>query len=164
MRFRLPASFRTSKTVRLHTFAFAILAIVGMVITAFFRVYSVDIFYFDKYFPIAIGHLILAAASLFGVFAVSWTIFQALARRGLHEPLGQTHFWLTFAGILLSVGCLSAFTMGLARTAVSATDAATLTMYALFLTLGVQLVLPAAVLMSFFRPKTNGSANPALPT
>jgi heme/copper-type cytochrome/quinol oxidase subunit 1 len=155
MRFRLPSSFRTSQTVRLHTFAFAILAIAGMVITAFFRVYSVDIFYFDIYFPIAIGHLVLAAASLFGVFAVSWTIFQALARRGPHEPLGQTHFWLTLAGILLSVGCMSAFTVGLARSAVSATNAATLTMYALFLTLGAQLMLPVAALMSFFRTKTN---------
>jgi heme/copper-type cytochrome/quinol oxidase subunit 1 len=160
MKFRLPPSFRNSKTVRLHSFAFALLAIAGMAITTFFRVYTVDFFYRDHYWPVAIGHLVLAAATLFGVFAVGWTIFQALSRRGLHERMGQIHFWLTLAGILLFVGCLSAFSVGMDRSAESAQGSGMLTMYAMLFTLAGQIVFPVAVVMSWFRPLLHSPNQP----
>lgn len=153
MKFRLPSSFHKSRTVRLHSFAFALLAIAGTAITTFFQMYTVDFFYLDEYFPVAVGHLILAVATLFGVFAVSWTIFQALAHRTLHERLGQIHFWLTLAGTFLSVGCLLAFTVGWGRSSAVAHNAAMIAMYAMVLTLASQVVFPLAVILSWFRPK-----------
>lgn len=154
MKFRLPSSFRQSRTIRLHSFAFALLAIAGTAITTLFRVYTLDFFYLDAYFPVAVGHLVLAAATLFGVFAVTWSIFQALARRTLHERLGQIHFWLTLAGVFLSVGCLLAFSVGWGRSPAVTQNAATIAMYAIAVTVACQVVFPVAVVLSWLRPKT----------
>lgn len=155
MKFKLPPSFRNSRTVRLHSFAFDLLAIAGLAITALFQVWTVDFFYLDRYFPVAIGHLLLAAATLFGVFAVVWTIFQALARRQPHEPLGQAHFWLTLAGILVSLGSLSAFGAGLSRSPGSAQAAGMMSTYAMGFALLVQALFPVAVIASWFRRRSN---------
>lgn len=152
MRFRLPSSFRNSKTVRLHSFAFAALAVAGLAITTFFQVSSVDVFVRDVYFVVALGHIVFAAATLFGVYAVGWTIFQALGRRSLNERLGQLHFWLTLVGILLCIGTVTAFSM--ASSAESAHDPAILAACAMLFTFSVQVVYPAAMVLSWFRPKT----------
>ena len=151
MRFRLPSTFRNSKTVRLHSFAFALLAAAGLLITAFLQVNTVDLFYHDTYFVVAIGHLVLAAATLFGLFAVVWTIFQALSRRRLHEPLGQTHFWLTLAGILVSLGAVAVFSARPHLSGQPDASQAYVAMFAMLFTVAVQLVFPAALILSWFR-------------
>jgi heme/copper-type cytochrome/quinol oxidase subunit 1 len=147
MRFRLPSPFRTSKTVRLHSFAFAFLAAAGLLITALLQVQTVDVPYRNTHLVVTLGHLVMAGGTLFGLFAVAWTVFQALVRHGLHERLGQAHFWLTLAGVLLSLAAVSIFSAG--------TDAgvgrAYAAMAALLFTLGVQLVFPVALALSWFR-------------
>lgn len=151
MGFRLPPAFRNSKTVRLHSFTFALLAAAGLLITAFLQVNTVDLYYHDTYFVVAIGHLVLAAATLFGVFAVAWTIFEALSRRRLHEPLGQTHFWLTLAGILISLGAVSIFVARPHLPGGPDPSPAYVVMFAMLFTLAVQLVFPVALTVSWFR-------------
>jgi heme/copper-type cytochrome/quinol oxidase subunit 1 len=154
MRFRLPPTFRNSKTVRLHSFAFALLAVSGLLFTAFLQRYTVDLFIRDRYFVVTIGHLVMAAATLFGAFAVVWTIFHAWSRRPLHEPLGQTHFWLTLAGILLSLAALIVLGARPHDAGGLAASPAYLAMYAMLTTLGAQLVFPVALTASWLRRKT----------
>lgn len=151
MRLRLPPAFRNSKTVRLHSFAFAFLAAAGFLITAFLQVNTVDLFFLDTYFVVALGHLVMAAATLFGVFAVAWTIFEALSRRRLHEPLGQTHFWLTLAGILLSLGAVLIFGARPHLAGEPNPSPAYVVLFAMLFTLAVQLVFPVALTVSWFR-------------
>jgi heme/copper-type cytochrome/quinol oxidase subunit 1 len=151
MRFRLPPTFRNSKTVRLHSFAFAVLAMAGLVITAFLQKYTVDLFFEDTYFVVTAGHLVMAAATLFGVFAVAWTIFQAWSRRRLHERLGQAHFWLTLAGVIMSLGTVWLFTARPHLAGEPAVGQAYVAMFALLFTVGVQLAFPLALILSWIR-------------
>jgi heme/copper-type cytochrome/quinol oxidase subunit 1 len=144
--------FSRSRTVRLHSLAFALLAAAGLLVTALLQVSTVDLFYLDTYFAVAIGHLVLAAGTLFGVFAVAWILFQALSKRRPHEPLAQAHFWLTLAGILVSLGGLSLFSTRPHVNAAS-TQPAHLAMLAMLLTVCFQLVFPLALIASWFRPK-----------
>jgi heme/copper-type cytochrome/quinol oxidase subunit 1 len=127
---------------------------IGLVITAFLQRYTVDLFFEDRYFVVTIGHLVMAAATLFGSFAVSWTVFQAWSRRPPHEPLGQAHFWLTLAGILLSIAALTMFSAQPHDSGRQAASPAYLAMYTMLTTLVVQLVFPVAVTVSWFRRKT----------
>ncbi len=154
MRFRLPSTFHTSKTVRLHSYAFALLAAVGLLVTVASQVTTVDVFFLDRYFPVTIGHLVFAAATLFGVFAVSWTVFHALAHRGLHERLGQVHFWLTLAGVQISLIAVTVFSVGHHAPANPVVGPAYATMFAMLLTLGFQLLFPVALALSWFRRET----------
>jgi heme/copper-type cytochrome/quinol oxidase subunit 1 len=154
MRFRLPSSFRSSKTVRLHSFAFALLAAAGFLLTALLQANTVDLLYRDTYFVVATGHLVLAAATLFGVFAVAWTIFQALSRRQPHERLGQVHFWLTLAGIVVSLGAVAVFSAGPHLAGQVSPSQAYVAMFAMLFTVGVQLLFPAALILSWFRRGT----------
>jgi heme/copper-type cytochrome/quinol oxidase subunit 1 len=151
MRFRLPSAFRDSKTVRLHSFAFALLATAGLLITAFLQVSPVDFFYHDIYFGVAIGHLVLAAGALFGAFAVAWSVFQALSRRSLHEPLGQAHFWLTLAGVLISLVAFTVFSAGPRLGNEAGVGQAYVALSAMLLTVGVQLIFPVALVLSWTR-------------
>jgi heme/copper-type cytochrome/quinol oxidase subunit 1 len=151
MRFRLPSTFRSSKTVRLNTYAFALFAAMGLVVTATSQMSTVDFYFFDRYFPVAIGRLELAAATLFGVFAIAWTVFQGLAHRGIHERLGQVHFWLTFVGLLISLVAVTVFSAGPQLAAAPGVGRAYVAMFALLLTLGVQLLFPVALVLSWLR-------------
>jgi heme/copper-type cytochrome/quinol oxidase subunit 1 len=151
MRFRLSSAVRGSKTVRLHSFAFALLAAAGLLITVFLQVRPVDIFYHDTYFVVAIGHLVLAAAALFGAFAVAWALFQALSRRSVHEPLGQAHFWLTLAGVLMSLIAVAVFSAGPQMGSEPGVGQAYVAMSAMLLTVCVQLLFPVALVLSWTR-------------
>ena len=99
-----------------------------------------------------LGHLVMAAATLFGVFAVAWTIFEAFARRRPHEKLGQTHFWLTLAGILALLASLSPVSFRLADSE-SMQWVGIVILGATLFTLAAQLVFPVAVIVSWSKPK-----------
>jgi cytochrome c oxidase subunit I len=151
MRFRLPSTFRTSKTVRLHSYAFALFAAIGLIATATTQISTVDFYFFDHYFPVAIGHLLLAIATLFGVFAVGWTVFQALSRHAVHERLGQAHFWLTFVGVQISLLAFTVFSVGSRLASQPGVGQAYIAMFAMLLTLGFQLLFPVALALSWFQ-------------
>jgi heme/copper-type cytochrome/quinol oxidase subunit 1 len=137
--------------VRLHSFAFGLLALAGLAVTALFKIQPIDLFYHDTYVVVAIGHLAFAAATLFGAFAVGWTIFEAFARRALHEALGQTHFWMTLAGVLILTASLSPLGFKLAHE--SPHTMGTLMMGALLFTFAAQLLFPLALVVSWSKPK-----------
>jgi cytochrome c oxidase subunit I len=151
MRFRLPSTFRTSKTVRLHSYAFALFAAIGLLTTTTTQINTVDFYFFDRYFPVAIGHLLLAVATMFGVFAVAWTVFQALSHHGVHERLGQVHFWLTFLGVQLSLIAVTVFSARPHLAAEPGVEWAYAAMFAMLLTLGFQLLFPVALALSWFQ-------------
>jgi heme/copper-type cytochrome/quinol oxidase subunit 1 len=157
MKFQLPPSFRNSRTVRFHSFAFAALAVAGLAMTAFFRIQPIDLFYYDTYFVVAMGHIVFAAATLFGVFAVAWTLFEAFTRRRLHETLGQIHFWMTLAGILLLLATLLPLSFSLAHAPGSAQGIGMTLLGTTVFTLVAQLVFPLALIASWSRPKAAGS-------
>src|SRR5271156_3639564 len=53
------------------------------------------------YFVVAHFHLVMAVASIFGVFAGTYFWFPKVTGRLMNETLGKIHFWLTFVGVNL---------------------------------------------------------------
>ncbi len=50
----------------------------------------------DTYFVVAHFHLVMASASLFGIFAGLYHWFPKMFGRMLNEKLGRLHFWIAF--------------------------------------------------------------------
>ncbi|MCX6213437.1 cbb3-type cytochrome c oxidase subunit I [Spirosoma sp.] len=62
---------------------------------------ALDIQLHDTYFVVAHFHLVMGAASAFGLLAGVYHWFPKMFGRMLDEKLGYVHFWLTFIGIYL---------------------------------------------------------------
>jgi cytochrome c oxidase subunit 1 len=62
---------------------------------------ALDIQLHDTYFVVAHFHLVMGAASAFGLLAGVYHWFPKMFGRMMDEKLGYVHFWLTFVGIYL---------------------------------------------------------------
>ncbi len=62
---------------------------------------ALDIQLHDTYFVVAHFHLVMGAASAFGLLAGVYHWFPKMFGRMMDEKLGYAHFWLTFIGIYL---------------------------------------------------------------
>lgn len=62
---------------------------------------AIDIQLHDTYFVVAHFHLVMGAASAFGLLAGVYHWFPKFFGRMLDEKLGYIHFWFTFVGIYL---------------------------------------------------------------
>jgi len=62
---------------------------------------ALDIQLHDTYFVVAHFHIVMGAASAFGLFAGVYHWFPKMFGRMMNNTLGQVHFWLTFIGIYL---------------------------------------------------------------
>lgn len=62
---------------------------------------ALDIQLHDTYFVVAHFHLVMGAASAFGLLAGVYHWFPKMFGRMMNEKLGYIHFWLTFVGIYL---------------------------------------------------------------
>jgi cytochrome c oxidase subunit I len=62
---------------------------------------ALDIQLHDTYFVVAHFHIVMGAASAFGLFAGVYHWFPKMFGRMMNNSLGQIHFWLTFVGVYL---------------------------------------------------------------
>jgi cytochrome c oxidase subunit I len=62
---------------------------------------ALDIQLHDTYFVVAHFHLVMGAASAFGLLAGVYHWFPKMFGRMMNNTLGYVHFWLTFVGIYL---------------------------------------------------------------
>ncbi len=62
---------------------------------------ALDIQLHDTYFVVAHFHLVMGAASAFGLLAGTYHWYPKMFGRMMDEKLGYIHFWLTFVGIYL---------------------------------------------------------------
>ncbi len=62
---------------------------------------AIDIQLHDTYFVVAHFHLVMGAASFFGMIAGIYHWFPKMFGRMLDARLGYIHFWLTFVGVYL---------------------------------------------------------------
>ncbi|HEV7346731.1 cytochrome c oxidase subunit I [Telluribacter sp.] len=62
---------------------------------------ALDIQLHDTYFVVAHFHIVMGAASAFGLFAGVYHWFPKMFGRMMNNALGQIHFWLTFVGVYL---------------------------------------------------------------
>ncbi len=90
MRFETPALF---------CLGFISLFISGGTSGFFLAQPSLDSYLHATYFVVAHFHLVMAAASMFGVFAGTYYWFPKMFGRMMNETLGRLHFWLTFLGV-----------------------------------------------------------------
>ena len=90
MRFDTPALF---------CLGFISLFISGGISGFFLAQPSLDSYLHATYFVVAHFHLVMASASLFGVFAGIYFWYPKVIGRMLNETLGRLHFWLTFLGV-----------------------------------------------------------------
>ena len=59
---------------------------------------SIDIYLHATYFVVGHFHLVMGVASIFGIFAGTYSWFPKMFGRTMNEGLGKLHFWLTFVG------------------------------------------------------------------
>ena len=62
---------------------------------------ALDIQLHDTYFVVAHFHLVMGAASAFGLLAGVYHWFPKMFGRMMNYSLGQIHFWLTFLGVYM---------------------------------------------------------------
>lgn len=62
---------------------------------------AVDIQLHDTYFVVAHFHLVMGAASFFGMLAGVYHWFPKMFGRMMDDNLGKIHFWFTFVGVYL---------------------------------------------------------------
>jgi cytochrome c oxidase subunit 1 len=65
---------------------------------------ALDIQLHDTYFVVAHFHLVMGAATFFGMMAGIYHWFPKLFGRMMDYRLGQLHFWCTFTGVYLIFG------------------------------------------------------------
>ncbi len=59
----------------------------------------VDLYLHDTYFVVGHFHVVMASASLFGIFAGIYHWFPKMFGKMLNATLGRIHFWLTLIGV-----------------------------------------------------------------
>ena len=62
---------------------------------------ALDIQLHDTYFVVAHFHLVMGAASAFGLLAGVYHWFPKMFGRSMNVTMGQIHFWLTFVGVYM---------------------------------------------------------------
>jgi cytochrome c oxidase subunit 1 len=62
---------------------------------------AIDIQLHDTYFVVAHFHLVMGAASFFGMMAGIYHWFPKMFGRMMDEKLGYIHFWITFVGVYM---------------------------------------------------------------
>ncbi|MCE6991279.1 cbb3-type cytochrome c oxidase subunit I [Dyadobacter sp. CY323] len=62
---------------------------------------ALDIQLHDTYFVVAHFHLVMGAASAFGLLAGVYHWFPKMFGRMMNYTMGQVHFWLTFVGVYM---------------------------------------------------------------
>jgi cytochrome c oxidase subunit 1 len=62
---------------------------------------AIDIQLHDTYFVVAHFHLVMGAASFFGMIAGIYHWFPKMFGRMMDERLGYIHFWITFVGVYM---------------------------------------------------------------
>ena len=62
---------------------------------------ALDIQLHDTYFVVAHFHLVMGAASAFGLLAGVYHWFPKMFGRTMNVTMGQIHFWLTFIGVYM---------------------------------------------------------------
>ncbi len=85
-------------TAMLFAVGFVSVFVAGGLSGPFLGANSVDIPLHDTYFVVAHFHLVMAVASLFGIFAAIYYWFPKMFGRMLDERLGKVHFWLSVIG------------------------------------------------------------------
>jgi cytochrome c oxidase subunit 1 len=85
-------------TASLFALGFISMFISGGITGIFLAQPSLDIMLHATYFVVGHFHLVMAVASLFGVFAGTYFWFPKVTGRMMNETLGKIHFWITFVG------------------------------------------------------------------
>lgn len=62
---------------------------------------AIDIQLHDTYYVVAHFHLVMGAASFFGMLAGVYHWFPKMFGRMMNEKLGYVHFWITFIGVYM---------------------------------------------------------------
>ena len=78
----------------LFALGFISLFVAGGLTGIFLASASVDQYLHDTYFVVGHFHLVMASASLFGIFAALYHWFPKMFGRMMNERLGRLHFWL----------------------------------------------------------------------
>ncbi|HVJ07064.1 MAG TPA: cbb3-type cytochrome c oxidase subunit I [Acidisarcina sp.] len=84
-------------TPMLFSLGFLSLFIAGGITGPLLALPILDAYLHNTFFVVAHFHLIMGMAAIFSVFAGIYYWFPLISGRQLHEGLGKTHFWLTFA-------------------------------------------------------------------
>jgi cytochrome c oxidase subunit 1 len=85
-------------TPMLFALGFVSLFIVGGLTGPILAQPILDEYLHNTFFVVAHFHLIMAMASVFGIFCATYYWFPLIFHRQLSESLGKWHFWLTFFG------------------------------------------------------------------
>ena len=86
------------KTAMLYAIGFVSLFVSGGLGGIFLGQPSLDLYLHDTYFVVGHFHLVMATASIFGIFAATYFWFPKMFGRMMNETLGKIHFWFTFVG------------------------------------------------------------------
>jgi cytochrome c oxidase subunit 1 len=62
---------------------------------------ALDVYLHDTYFVVAHFHLVMGAASFFGMMAGVYHWFPKMYGRMMDNKLGYIHFWMTFVGVYM---------------------------------------------------------------
>ncbi len=62
---------------------------------------ALDVYLHDTYFVVAHFHLVMGAASFFGMMAGVYHWFPKMFGRMMDNKLGYVHFWMTFVGVYM---------------------------------------------------------------
>lgn len=62
---------------------------------------ALDVYLHDTYFVVAHFHLVMGAASFFGMMAGVYHWFPKMFGRMMDNKLGYIHFWMTFVGVYM---------------------------------------------------------------
>ncbi len=89
-------------TSMMFALGFLSLFVIGGITGVLLASVPVDLQAHGTYFVVAHLHFVLFGGSVFAIFAGAYYWFPKITGRFLNERMGKFHFWLTYAGFLLS--------------------------------------------------------------